>query len=117
MTLKEYLASLGDTADEVAESLRKQGVKGLKRKSTQCPVVNGIYTGPCQDKVWPGLRIGAGFRREDGSWHYVATYNDDQIMDTELPQPVMNFIGEFDAGKYPDLEATKVTEKLVLSWE
>jgi len=116
MRLSEYLASLGNTPDEVADSLRKQGVKGLVRSSRNCPVINGIYRA-CTN-IWPGLRIGNGYKLSDGEhWHYSATYNDCQIMDPSLPLPVMDFIGKFDTGDYADLEAKVVREVTTTVWE
>lgn len=102
MKLNEYLTSLGSSADEVAESLRQQGVKGRRGSSRRCPILNGIYKA-CPD-YWSGLIIVNGRKKDDGNWSYYAALRDSQIMDPTLPQAVMNFIGNFDEGKYPDLE-------------
>jgi len=102
MNIHEYLSSLGNSANEVAESLRKQGVKGKRKSACACPILKGIYKA-CPN-YWSGLEISGGHLRADG-WHYHVSLNDSQIVDPTLPQPVMNFIGNFDTGKYPDLEA------------
>ncbi len=102
MEINEYLSSLGNSADEVAEALRKQGVKGKRGSKCSCPILKGIYKA-CPN-YWTGLEIRSGQVRDDGSWYYHASLNDSQIVDPTLPQPVMNFIGGFDSGKYPDLE-------------
>lgn len=115
MTITEYLKSLGKTPDEVAMSLRAQGVKGEKLSTKMCPVVNGIYKA-CPD-YWSGLRIVNGKKGDDGHWYYAARLHDAQIIDPTLPQAVMDFIGEFDCGKYPDLEAKSVKEVHVRVWE
>lgn len=115
MLVSEYLKSLGETPDAVAASLRAQGIKGKKGSRCLCPILNGIYKA-CPD-YWSGLQIVNGSKDKDGNWHYCATLNDAQIMDPHLPQPVMNFIGNFDEGKYPDLEATKVKEVTTRVWE
>jgi hypothetical protein len=114
MRISDCLKSLGNTADEVAESLRKQGIKGIVASSCHCPILNAIYTA-CPD-YWSGLRIINGSKHGD-HWSYTATLNDCQITDPTLPQPVMDFIGEFDSGKYPDLVATKVQVVKKLVWE
>lgn len=105
MLITEYLTSLGTTSEEVANSLRQQGVKGKKRSCKLCPILNGLYQA-CPD-FWPGLKIQGGDKAGD-HWYYSATFNDCQICDPTLPAPVMDFIGDFDGGKYPDLEATEV---------
>lgn len=114
MRVSEYLKSLGNTAEDVAMSLRAQGIKGKKLSRNHCPILNGIYKA-CPD-YWTGLRIVNG-RKIDGKWYYHATLDDAQIMDPTLPEPVMQFIGEFDEGKYPDLEATTVKEVTTRVWE
>lgn len=114
MKITDYLASLGDTPEEVAESLRKQGVKGKKKSKCHCPILNGIYQA-CPD-YWPGLRIVNGSKLSNGSWSYYATLDDSQIMNPRLPQSVMDFIGAFDAGEYPDLEAQEVKVVTTRVW-
>lgn len=103
MDIRTYLASLGNTADEVAESLRRQGIKGQRHSRSSCPILNGIYQA-CPN-YWTGLRIYGRGKKPDGSYSYWATLEDFQIMDPTLPQPVINFIGEFDSGNYADLES------------
>lgn len=114
MKINEYLTSLGNTSEEVAESLRKQGVKGLIRSKCKCPILNGIYQ--ALPNYWSGLQIVNGYKLAEGNWKYYATLNDDQILDPVLPKPVMNFIGDFDEGKYPDLEAKFVLETKTRIW-
>lgn len=113
MRLDEYLASLGNTADEVANSLRRQGVKGKIGSTCYCPILNAIYKA-CPDYC-PGLMID-GRPSETGNHGYQAILNDSQIMDPSLPKPVQLFVGEFDLGKYPDLVATTVKEVRTRVW-
>lgn len=103
MSVNQYLTSLGASADEVAESLRQQGVKGRRCSKCSCPILNGIYKA-CPN-YWTGLRITGSGKKKDGSCSYYASLNDCQIMDPTLPQAVMDFIGNFDEGKYSDLES------------
>lgn len=114
MKLSDYLKSLGNTADEVAESLRRQGIKGIKASTCKCPILNAIYT--AIPDYWSGLRIVNGSKYGD-HWSYYASLDDDQICDPTLPQPVMDFIGKFDEGGYPDLEAKVVREVKTLVFE
>lgn len=114
MNITEYLTSLGNTSEEVAESLRQHGIKGVKKSKCHCPILNAIYQA-CPD-YWTGLKIYGGTMKQDGNWYYYATLDDDQIMDPRLPQSVMNFIGDFDTGKYPDLEVKKVQEVTTRIW-
>lgn len=107
MGIKEYLSSLGSTADEVATSLEKQGVKGVRKSPCFCPILNAIYK--AIPDYWPGLRIVGGRKWVPGDhWSYYATLNDDQIIDPSLPQPVMDFIGIFDEGGYEHLAEKRV---------
>lgn len=114
--LSEYLKSLGNTPDEVADSLRRQGIKGVKESTYHCPILNAIYKA-CPD-YWSGLKITNGDKHGD-HWYYHAGLDDCQIMDPSLPQPVMDFIGKFDCGEYPDLETKKVKVETVTtrSWD
>jgi len=115
MLLSEYLTSLGQTPDQVANCLRAQRVKGIIKSSCHCPILNGIYQA-CPD-YWPGLRITNGYQSKDGHWHYYASLSDLQITDPALPQAVQDFIGKFDRGEYPDLVATKVEVQTVKVWQ
>jgi hypothetical protein len=114
MGIKEYLSSLGSTPDEVAASLEKQGIKGIRKSQCLCPILNAIYKA-CPN-YWSGLRIVGGSKRGE-HWSYWATLDDCQIMDPVLPQPVMDFIGIFDEGGYEHLAAKKVSVKTVRTWE
>jgi hypothetical protein len=104
MKVNEYLASLGASADEVAESLRKQGVKGKRRSACKCPILNGIYK--AIPNYWSGLEIyGSATFSLARTPHYHATLRDSQIIDPTLPQAVMDFIANFDSGQYPELDS------------
>jgi hypothetical protein len=114
MNLSEYLKSLGNTSAEVAESMRQQGIKGIRQSKCKCPILNAIYK--AYPNYWTGLAIVNGKKHND-HWSYYATLNDCQIMDPSLPQPVMDFIGDFDYVAYPDLEAKEVKEVVTRVWE
>jgi hypothetical protein len=108
MKLSDYLESLGDTPEAVANSLRAQGIKGKKDSTCHCPILNGIYKA-CPD-YWSGLKIVNG-RKEGVHYYYGATLDDAQICDPRLPQPVMDFIGAFDTtNQFDDLAVKSVRE-------
>lgn len=101
MNLNEYLLSLGSSSEEVALSLIKQNVKGICHSLNKCPVINGIYKAiPTYNK---GLQVVDG-HKIISTWYYTASFGDNQIESPIFPQAVMDFMGDFDMGKYPDLE-------------
>ncbi len=108
LSIQEYLSSLGNTSEEVAESLCKQGIKGLVKSLRCCPIANALYAS-CD--MWGGLFLG-----KNGD-SFSATFNDAEVPDPQLPEAVISFIRDFDAGKYPDLEAKKVVETVTRIWE
>lgn len=89
--IREYLESLGSTADAVAASLRRQGVVGVRGNTRACPLVVGINR---HCNVWPGLQA-AG----NGTLYY----NDCQIMDPRNTDAGREFVKAFDRGKYRSL--------------
>ncbi len=108
MKLSDYLNSLGATSEEVAESLRRAGIKGVRVSICACPILNAIYA--AIPDYWSGLKI-YGRPAENGAPpRYHATLGDSQICDPHLPEAVAAFISDFDLGKYPDLETQRVTE-------
>lgn len=114
MKITEYFKSLGHTPDEVANSLRAQGIKGKIQSPCFCPILNGLYKS-CPN-YWSGLKI-YGSSTVKGKHTYKATLDDCQITDPILPDPVIQFLGEFDQGKYPDLVSKNVKEVTVRVWE
>lgn len=98
MKINEYVASLGDTAEEVAESLRKQGAKGVPNSDWANPVIAGIYL-HCD--TWSGLRL-VGMKGAKPSARF--TFADCQITDpANPPQAVTDFLARFNAGDFNDL--------------
>lgn len=72
----ELLKTLGNTADEVADSLRKMGIKGQRFKCSECPI--GIF-----------------LARNGVSLYDVI---DPPSSGNDLPGPIVAFISEFDIG-------------------
>lgn len=87
MSIADYLAALGSTADAVAETLRRLGITGRPRAVNHCPVAN--Y-----------LREHAGMAHPNVSPRAVTTRNEHV---TYVPAPVAGFIRAFDLGYFPDL--------------
>ncbi len=94
MRISDYLRQLGDTPEEVAVSLASQGIKGVRKQAYCCAIIVGIKKN-CSDSMWPGIKA-----PRPG----MITYSDAQIMDPICPQPVTEFMREFDDGKHPYLE-------------
>lgn len=108
LNIDEYFKSLGDTSEKVADSLKNQGIKGVKLSTCHCPIVNAVYK--AIPDYWPGLKIHS---ETTHGTQYRAKLNDAQIFDPKLPGPVQDFIADFDYGKYPDLEVKEVKEVTV----
>lgn len=112
--IEDYLNSMGETADEVALFLRKQGITGSIKECDFCPIIKSIYLK--FPNLSPGLRVEsvyyhAGYRRF-GSYGYVfmeassdvrITWGDIQTIDPTCPRAIKEFVANFDDGKYPEL--------------
>lgn len=85
---------LGKTSDDVANTLFLLGVRGVRRSSDNCPIINYFYRK--NPNAWPGLEA-----PKPGK----LTYNDSQILDPTVSPAVMDFMRKFDDGCYPKLEA------------
>ncbi len=91
MTITEALAALGDTADAVAASLAARDACGLRRDLAGCPVWQYLLD---QAVIGPEARV-----------HLFRVEFNDGIRDPhELPEPVVAFSENFDAGDYPYLD-------------
>jgi len=91
MTLAErvrtLLASLGDTAKQVANALRKRGITGVKCRAGTCPIAQVVAS------EFPGVKIFVGL--------YAMTIGDEDIS-TSVPhtEATARFVAEFDKGRY-----------------
>jgi hypothetical protein len=104
----ELLKSMGNTADEVAEYLRQQDIKGERCKPSFCPIIIAIYK--AIPDLCQGLRVDtrAGWMTMYGQRipiqpYVVVTWNDCQTLDPSCPQAIEDFVFKFDRGEYPDL--------------
>lgn len=87
-TLKADLIALGETKEEVADTLADKGIKGWRYLSCRCPVSNYLasigYDKPYIFQNSAGLLESVG--------------------EVSVPPSVSNFIITFDQGFYPGLE-------------
>lgn len=112
--ISTYLASMGNSSQEVANHLELLGIKGQKSNPCFCPVIKAIYHK--FPDLCKGLRVkifasSAGYRNF-GCWGLVwveasekvaVTWSDCQTLDPDCPPAVADFVRDFDAGKYPYL--------------
>ena len=79
----------------VPHELAKRGIQGKKNSCYSCPIANYIYSSTSRDEVKAVL---VGLTRTmtvdpAGKWTYF-----------DSPIRIQNFIRDFDAGAYPDLD-------------
>ncbi len=93
------LAELGNSPDEVAESLMSNGVHGVPRDNRSCavaryvsavvgsePSIRSVTVGPCSMMI---SLVRPADDRPAGRLH------------VQLPKPVRDFVAAFDARQYP----------------
>lgn len=89
----DFLKSLGTRGDEVAASLRRLRVKGIKMENTMCPISNALRA------QFSNVAVSSG--------PYAITIYDaltkDEIM-VSTPYYIADFIRQFDKGEYPELD-------------
>lgn len=89
-----------ETADQVADFLRRKGITGFPTWPDQCPVAN-LFHAALQDvdferRTPPIAGVG------ELIWHDFADMVSPRCS-VRLPSAVVAFVREFDQGKYPDL--------------
>lgn len=93
--VREYLLSLGDTPDQVAQTLQAQGIKGRRGSSCFCPLavaLNNRYGESAQAFV---------------SHTDVMLYDGPESANNYLvvnPLQIADFVEAFDRGIYPELD-------------
>jgi hypothetical protein len=92
----QLLAAMGDTADEVAERLRAEGIQGRRASlSFENPIVRYLYR-----------HLNIGHRLEVAAGSFVLrSVAGGQVQEADLSGGVREFLQRFDQGLYPDLEA------------
>lgn len=113
MKIEEFLESLGETSEEVANSLEQMGIKGECYNGEYCPVTKAIY------QKFPNMSRGLrtlyeittpGFVNtiygeiyQKRSSTVVVTWDDCQTLDPDCPKAIADFVKDFDNIKYPNL--------------
>lgn len=90
--IAELLAQLGSTAEQIAESLRKAGIRGRQRNTCNCPIANWM-------KTRPGIVAISTCRKR-----IMVIIEADCIVEP-TPPAVQDFITDFDGECYRDLRA------------
>ena len=89
------LEGLGNTPDEVADSLRAQGINGVRNTVRFLnPVVRYVHT-LVADAYGIDLILGDRLR---------IVFANGRVSEVVVPQAVLRFLDEFHRGRYPDLE-------------
>lgn len=99
--LRQILASLGDSAQAVAVTLKTNGVRGVKNTVR--------YLNPIVRYAQNQLRIddfGLDLMQRDGRQVYTLRLSlpDGHMREADLPVPVREFLESFNRGEHPDLE-------------
>lgn len=88
----EYLKSLGTMEDEIAATLKTNGIKGMRMESTSCPIANVLNS-----------RFGMISSVGPYSITLYSPYEQEDLI-VQTPHYVAEFIRDFDKGEYPELD-------------
>ena len=89
------LEELGITADEVAQSLRKAGIRGIRNTAR--------FLNPICRKALSVMPIGCAIDLIQGNRLRMRFAHSGPV-EFEVPEPVLQFLERFHEGQYPDLE-------------
>lgn len=92
MNIQQALAALGSTAEQVAQTLKAKGIKGVRAKIGSCPVASYLQRECYDDGITVGLSCA-------GNDNLVSVSQQE-----EIPDHVRKFVRDFDDGLYPELE-------------
>jgi hypothetical protein len=107
--LTRTLADLGDTADEVAATLRGAEIKGRRSNAVQCPIARYLARRVAEHLPSTQATVNVHSDAAEITPIRPATHADtdadaeDPIVLVELPNPVLAFLQNFDEAAYPDL--------------
>jgi hypothetical protein len=90
-SISQYLASLGKTAGEVAANMYREGLRGFPG-CTDCVIMNAVRRF-CKEESAGLISPAPG----------ILTYRDNTREDPVVPQPVAEFMEQFDRRKWPHL--------------
>ena len=100
------LDALGDDSHAVARALERLGVTGNRDSCEQCLIANYL------DRVYPGLSRVEVNREAIVLELRVVTFDEGRTdidhawLRVDTTDPISDFIGDFDAARYPNLERT-----------
>jgi hypothetical protein len=96
--VEEFLRGLGATADEVAESLRRMGVRGVRESGDSCPIANAIRAQFPEAREENGAAWGDDGNGNAGMWFVDLAYASTPEGRISAPDAVHEFIILFDDG-------------------
>lgn len=94
--MAKLLEELGATADEVAASLKANGVQGIRNAARTLNIIVRHVHGRLRVDAW-SLDLMQGDKLR-------LTYGDGRKVETVIPEAVRLFLDAFNQGRYPDLE-------------
>lgn len=104
--LRSLLTGLGNTADEVAATLRTAGVKGNRADAHDCPVARFIAA-QARELVATAGQVTVTLTAEQAVIGItVAGSGDYREVTAGTPSAVEDFLDSFDGGAYDDLAET-----------
>ena len=101
---KSWPAVLGDTVEEIAESLRKQGARGIPKDCKNCIIARSYKL--FYPRGWGGLHASrTTYKGFDGKLTHSCrlSFDDCPIMDPIGSAALAEFMCRFDEGEFPDL--------------
>jgi hypothetical protein len=87
--LRQELAGLGNTPDEIADKLWTEGITGLRRSASYCPVAQYLR------REYPSVSV---------SSTNIGVLSDGHGVVIGAPDPIVDFIYNFDTGSYLALD-------------
>src|SRR4051812_14689649 len=97
IVFSDALRALGSSPEEVAQSLRQEGVRGVRNAvRTLNPIVRYLAT--------KNLRPAADFDMTGGPTLRFFSTRTGKLRELSLPEPVIDFLEAFNRGDHPDLE-------------
>lgn len=95
--IRGLLTSLGGTADEIAATLERSGVRGMRSDSRHCAIAVYVHAVMGADDRVGSVGVGSRWLsvRRSTRWPLRTV--------TLMPRPARRFVRHFDAGRFPQL--------------
>lgn len=108
--VKDVIDHLGKLSpDDIAETLKKHGVRGRRQFINACPIANYIrQEAALKPEPYAEVEVLSRFIRVEDRDRYNnedegITVTSQVYITIDLPETVQSFIKKFDAGDYPEL--------------